>query len=393
MWRVLSSLWNRTPSRPPSAPHTTEDESDSLPFATPADSPGDERAPAPEPFPVFEGWPEGYQQSGIVRDEYVMDVSVARDPEGREVVLWQFQWPAAAGPAALMERFRSLGHPLLVRPLAGYVAADRVTLVTRRAGDDCGAWLERCRQEGHAGIPAAPLLSRLGDAAEGLDYLQARGIRHRDLQASHLVLAEGHARVDGYFMLPEMEPNLYHALPPPPRLLQFVPPEECRNTGGRGNTHPYRLAALYHYLRTGRFPFAGSSGLDVLLQIVQGTPDLSALPEAERTVVGRALAREPRERHGSCVELVRALKSAVAPGCARPARARRADSAWLAWNGGTVRTLARAIFAGDAFDRLPTLADALEDAGCADAELIEHLRGPGPHVRGCWAVNLLLGKG
>jgi hypothetical protein len=42
--------------------------------------------------------------------------------------------------------------------------------------------------------------------------------------------------------------------------------------------------------------------------------------------------------------------------------------------------------------RLAVLADALEEAGCSDAGLLGHLRGPGPHVRGCWAVDLLLGK-
>jgi hypothetical protein len=42
--------------------------------------------------------------------------------------------------------------------------------------------------------------------------------------------------------------------------------------------------------------------------------------------------------------------------------------------------------------RLAVLADALEDAGCTDADLLSHLRGPGPHVRGCWAVDLILGK-
>ncbi len=41
---------------------------------------------------------------------------------------------------------------------------------------------------------------------------------------------------------------------------------------------------------------------------------------------------------------------------------------------------------------LAVLADALEEAGCTDAILLEHLRGPGPHVRGCWAVDALLGK-
>jgi hypothetical protein len=43
-------------------------------------------------------------------------------------------------------------------------------------------------------------------------------------------------------------------------------------------------------------------------------------------------------------------------------------------------------------NRLAVLADALEDAGCTDADLLSHLRSPGPHVRGCWAVDLLLGK-
>jgi hypothetical protein len=42
--------------------------------------------------------------------------------------------------------------------------------------------------------------------------------------------------------------------------------------------------------------------------------------------------------------------------------------------------------------RLTVLADALEDAGCADAAILAHCRRPGEHVRGCWVVDLLLGK-
>jgi hypothetical protein len=75
-----------------------------------------------------------------------------------------------------------------------------------------------------------------------------------------------------------------------------------------------------------------------------------------------------------------------------PFRPPQADPDWLAWNGGTVPRLAQIIYEGRAFDRVPVLADALEDAGCSDAEILDHLRGPGPHVRGCWAVDLLLGK-
>ena len=65
---------------------------------------------------------------------------------------------------------------------------------------------------------------------------------------------------------------------------------------------------------------------------------------------------------------------------------------WVAWNDGTVAKLAKGIYDDRAFDRLPVLADALEDAGCDNADILSHLRGPGPHVRGCWVVDLLLGK-
>jgi hypothetical protein len=67
-----------------------------------------------------------------------------------------------------------------------------------------------------------------------------------------------------------------------------------------------------------------------------------------------------------------------------------AESRWLT---PTVVGLARGVYEDRAYDRLPILADALEDAGCADADLLGHLRSPGPHVRGCWALDLILGKG
>ena len=55
-------------------------------------------------------------------------------------------------------------------------------------------------------------------------------------------------------------------------------------------------------------------------------------------------------------------------------------------------SLANLIYDERAFDRLPILADALEDAGCDDADILRHCREPGEHVRGCWVVDLLLGK-
>jgi hypothetical protein len=75
-----------------------------------------------------------------------------------------------------------------------------------------------------------------------------------------------------------------------------------------------------------------------------------------------------------------------------PFRALALRPALLAWNDGTVVKLARGIYDERAFERMPILADALEDAGCADADILNHLRQPGGHVRGCWAVDHILGK-
>jgi hypothetical protein len=75
-----------------------------------------------------------------------------------------------------------------------------------------------------------------------------------------------------------------------------------------------------------------------------------------------------------------------------PFRAVAVDPLWLQWNGATVPNLARSIYEGRRFGELPVLADALEEAGCTDADLLTHCRRPGDHVRGCWAVDALLGQ-
>jgi hypothetical protein len=64
----------------------------------------------------------------------------------------------------------------------------------------------------------------------------------------------------------------------------------------------------------------------------------------------------------------------------------------LTWNGSIVRRIAQSIYDDHTFDRLPILADALEEAGCTDADILAHCRQPGEHVRGCWVVDLVLGK-
>jgi hypothetical protein len=65
------------------------------------------------------------------------------------------------------------------------------------------------------------------------------------------------------------------------------------------------------------------------------------------------------------------------------------DPAWLTPN---VIELAKRIYDERSFDQMPLLGDALEATGCDDPEIVNHCRGSGTHVRGCWVVDLILGK-
>jgi hypothetical protein len=57
-----------------------------------------------------------------------------------------------------------------------------------------------------------------------------------------------------------------------------------------------------------------------------------------------------------------------------------------------VRPLRRHCRTNRAFNRMPILGDALEEAGCTNPDILNHCRQPGEHVRGCWVVDLVLSK-
>jgi hypothetical protein len=68
------------------------------------------------------------------------------------------------------------------------------------------------------------------------------------------------------------------------------------------------------------------------------------------------------------------------------------EPTWLTWNQAALPKISQAIDDERAFDSLPILADALEDAGCNDRDTLDHCRSSSPHVRGCWVLDLILGK-
>jgi hypothetical protein len=129
---------------------------------------------------------------------------------------------------------------------------------------------------------------------------------------------------------------------------------------------------------------AARSAFQSLAAIAFGCPDASQASESARWA--RRAADQPRLEEEAQVALLRDLFGNPYRPPSSP------DPDLLAWNNGVVLNLAQAIYAERMFDQLPILADALEEAGCTDGEMLAHCRQSGPHTRGCWVVDLLLGK-
>jgi hypothetical protein len=83
------------------------------------------------------------------------------------------------------------------------------------------------------------------------------------------------------------------------------------------------------------------------------------------------------------------MKPLLSDVAGNPFRPPTVSSAWLSPN---VVAVATTIYEEQSFDSLPILADALEDAGCTDAAILEHCRAEAHHARGCWVVDCVLGK-
>jgi hypothetical protein len=116
------------------------------------------------------------------------------------------------------------------------------------------------------------------------------------------------------------------------------------------------------------------------------------LGAAEKAAWAEAAAADSRASRGAGLrrtrpDLYASLAALLREVIGNPFRPAAVDRSWVT---PAVARLARRISDGRAFGRLPALAGALEKAGCTDADILSHCRQPGPHVRGCWVVELIL---
>jgi hypothetical protein len=170
------------------------------------------------------------------------------------------------------------------------------------------------------------------------------------------------------------------------------------------------IPAFGYELNDPRYKYSPSNKATVVPRLVE----IGALPESALSGSEWEIEQQVRERLIAAAELAefaatsapsdsewgyRRLAEVGWPGrwladCVfgNPFRPSVVDASWLSWEGSTVPRLAQGIYDERAFDRLPILGDALEEAGCTDADVLGHCRSEGPHTRGCWVVDLILGK-
>jgi hypothetical protein len=130
-----------------------------------------------------------------------------------------------------------------------------------------------------------------------------------------------------------------------------------------------------------------TAGAAQAVQLLCESPDPLAVARAVSRAVYWASGGTQRDGTDSDEEVAQRLLVRDVFGL--PLHLRSAEERWLT---PSVRAIAQSIDKDWPSSLLPILADALEDAGCTEQPILDHLRSAGPHVRGCWPVDLLLAK-
>jgi hypothetical protein len=123
-------------------------------------------------------------------------------------------------------------------------------------------------------------------------------------------------------------------------------------------------------------------------RVAWSTAEAAIIAAGRRARVSAGL-QDDRPEHEHCAAEERAVCDLIRCVCGSPFQRAILDPQWRT---ATVVAMARGIYEDRAFDRLPILADALMDAGCADEAILTHCRSDRPHARGCWVVDLVLEK-
>ncbi|MFO0960741.1 MAG: serine/threonine-protein kinase [Isosphaeraceae bacterium] len=154
-----------------------------------------------------------------------------------------------------------------------------------------------------AGLPEHEVRAWLKGLVEGVAYLHDHGIVHRDLKPANLVLEEGIVKIGDYGLSKALTGSQQPGHSESVGTCHYMAPEISTGKYTKA-IDIYAIGIILYELVTGRVPFDGESVGEVLMKHLTSRPDLSPLPEPYRTLVGKALAKDPNHRPKNAYELL-----------------------------------------------------------------------------------------
>jgi serine/threonine protein kinase len=211
-----------------------------------------------------------------------------------------------------LKRVKTVHHPYILS-LERYDIVDGQLMIVMELADRT-LWdrFRECRTQGLPGIPREELIGYMRETAEALDLMNDQfQLQHLDIKPQNLFLVFNHVKVADFGLVKDLGTKATATITGGVTPV-YAAPETFDGWLSRFSDQ-YSLAIVYQELLTGQRPFAGATMRQLVLQHLQGNPDLTPLPAADRAIVSRALSKDPDRRFPNCLEFVQHLHS-VSPG-------------------------------------------------------------------------------
>ncbi|HEV3235420.1 MAG TPA: tubulin-like doman-containing protein, partial [Gemmataceae bacterium] len=206
-----------------------------------------------------------------------------------------------------MSRVKTVRHPYILSLERFDIIDGQLLIVMELADRNLWDRFKECRGQGLPGIPREELLRYMEETAEALDLMNNDyQLQHLDIKPQNIFLVHNHVKVADFGLVKDLEgmaASVTGGVTP-----VYAAPETFDGWVSRFSDQ-YSLGIVYQELLTGKRPFAGTNVRQLILQHLQAAPNLSLLPVEDRPAIARALAKKPDERHPTCTDLAKALRS------------------------------------------------------------------------------------